>query len=190
MIVLYDTVAVCFASGIVRLLQIIREDGNEKLMLAFEIPIEGVTAENKLTEGYFVPMMSAILFVNGDFAFRIESNKLTKLAGYRPTTNFESVEFIYEHNVVAVAEGPDGVRIYHFDEKTNALVELGLLDAAFFNQSRIDVSDVSTYKRNLYVLDRLHGLYNVSMVKDNVTTSTVTKLAFNKSECENMVIDK
>ena len=94
MIVLYDTVAVCFASGMVRLLQVVEEDGQEQLKLAFELPIEGVTSDNKLTEGYFVPMYTAILFVNGDFAFRIENNKLIKMSGFRPTVNFESVEFL------------------------------------------------------------------------------------------------
>lgn len=95
MIVVYDTIAVCFASGLVRLLSIVEENGKEQLMLAYEIPIEGITADNKLTEGYFVPMQTAILFINGDFAFRIESNKLSKMIGYRPSANFEAAVYIY-----------------------------------------------------------------------------------------------
>jgi len=31
MIVVYDTLAVCFASGLVRLLQVVEEDGREQL---------------------------------------------------------------------------------------------------------------------------------------------------------------
>jgi hypothetical protein len=148
-----------------------------------------VSADNKLTEGYFVPMQEAILFVNGDFAFRIESNKLSKLTGYRPTVNFEAAVYIYDHNIVAVAEGPDGIRLYHYELKTNELLELGVMESNFFNSSRIDISDVGTYNKDLYVLDRLNGLYQISMYKDNVTTSKLTKLPFNRSECENMVID-
>jgi hypothetical protein len=69
----------------------------------YEIPIEGVSADNPLTEGYFVSLSEAILFVNGDFAFVIESSNLTKLAGYRPTENFESVEYIEEYDIITVA---------------------------------------------------------------------------------------
>lgn len=80
-----------------------------------------------------------------------------------------------------MAEGPDGIRIYHFNEKDSELAQIGLLDSSFFNASRIDISDVGTYNKDLYVLDRLNGLHQISMVKDNVTTSKLTKLPFNQA---------
>jgi hypothetical protein len=164
------------------------KDNEESLQLLYEIPIEGASVDNPLTEGYFMSIGAAILFINGDFAFRIESSTLTKLSGYHPTDNFESVDYIVEYDIITVAEGPDGVRIYNYDYKNNNLIELGVLDSSFFRTKKIDISDVGIYINDLYVLDMLNGIYKVSVYKNNITASLTSRI-FNRTGCENMVID-
>jgi hypothetical protein len=98
------------------------------------------------------------------------------------------VEYIPEYNFITVAEGPDGVRIYDFDYNNNSLVQSGVFDSSFFNSTLVDISDIGYYNNYFYVLDRLHGIYKVSMAKYNITISA-TSTIFNRTGCENMVID-
>lgn len=58
MIIVYDMIAICMASGKLRVLQIKPADAaagtEERLEMLYDMTIEGVTPEEPLKQGYFV----------------------------------------------------------------------------------------------------------------------------------------
>jgi hypothetical protein len=150
LVVWREKVYVCVASGSVTMFRV--EPKEEALVLETTLKMQNT---ERLAEGYFVVLADRMLWVNKDFAFEVGEKKVSQLGGYKNNSNFESVEYIEAHKLLAVAEGTDGVSFYRYDD--GALTLVNSLNETFF-KTKVDISDVACIDQDVYILNRLGGI--------------------------------
>lgn len=187
MTVLNEVIYVCLGLGRIKVFVVMHFE-HDLIKTVTDISLPGVSADNPLTDGCFVIANGSVLFISGRAAFRVDKNNLNarSLVGYVPTDNFETAEWLEDYGCLAVAMGTEGVVLYGLDGPD--LIHRGTLTSKVFAEE-IDISDMVIYDGQMYALNRLSGIVQLTLNSTHPEQSKAKGNLLNRTDCENIVED-